>query len=118
MREEIGDFAFAHFIWMALAMKEDEATYPFNISLLGADRIVFYSQVPADAIEQFRRGSDGSSSWGHAWILLNPATDRKRVWRIGTPACKNQRNFATARAELAARKAWGNARAGYRRRHG
>jgi len=51
VRQELRDLAFAHLIWMTLTVKEDEATYPFNVSLLGADRIMFYPQTPADAVE-------------------------------------------------------------------
>jgi hypothetical protein len=36
---------------MTLRVKKNEATYPFNVSLLGADRIMFYPQISADAVE-------------------------------------------------------------------
>ena len=38
---------------MAFAMKEDKAADPVEIELLGAQRIMFHSEMPADAIEEF-----------------------------------------------------------------
>ena len=49
--QKLRDLAFAHLIRMALVVKEDEAPYPVNVNLLGADRIMFYPQLPADAVE-------------------------------------------------------------------
>ena len=49
--QELRDLAFAHLIWMSFVVEKDEAAYPFNVSLLGADRIMFYPQMPADAVE-------------------------------------------------------------------
>ena len=53
MRKEFGNFTFAHFAWMTFAMKKDVAPNPIHVSLLGSDRIVFYPQVPTNAVEQF-----------------------------------------------------------------
>jgi hypothetical protein len=53
--EEGSNLRFAHFVGVALAMKEDEAPDPIDVGLLGADAIMFDPQVPADAVEQFRR---------------------------------------------------------------
>jgi hypothetical protein len=51
MGKEFGNFAFAHCAWMTFAMKKDVTPNPIHISLLGADRIVFYAQVPPNAVE-------------------------------------------------------------------
>ena len=51
MSEKLGDLAFAHFGWVAFAMEKDVAPNPIHVSLLGADRIVFYAQVPPKAVE-------------------------------------------------------------------
>jgi hypothetical protein len=36
---------------VAFAMEKDVAPNPIHVSLLGSYRIVFYAQMPADAIE-------------------------------------------------------------------
>ena len=41
----------------AFATKENVTANPIHIRLLGADRIMFDAQMPADAVEQFRGGS-------------------------------------------------------------
>jgi hypothetical protein len=41
----------AHFDWMAFAMEKDVAPNPIHISLLGSYRIVFYAQMPPNAVE-------------------------------------------------------------------
>ena len=51
MRKEFGNFAFAHFAWMTFAMEKDVAPNPIHVSLLGSDRIVFYAQMPTNAVE-------------------------------------------------------------------
>ena len=51
MRKEFRNFAFAHFAWMTFAMEKDVAPNPIHISLLGSNRIVFYAQVPPNAVE-------------------------------------------------------------------
>jgi len=51
MRKEFGNLAFAHFAWMTFAMEKDVAPNPIHVSLLGSDRIVFYAQVPPNAVE-------------------------------------------------------------------
>jgi len=38
MRQEFGDLAFAHLVWMALVVKQDKAPYPISVRLLCADR--------------------------------------------------------------------------------
>ena len=65
MSEKFGDFFLAHFLGVTFAMKQDVTTDPIDICLLGTDRIMFYPQVPADAVEQFWRGCDCSSRTGH-----------------------------------------------------
>jgi hypothetical protein len=55
----------AHFVRMTFAMKKNESTYPVNICLFGPNRVMFDAQMPAYAIEQFWRTSDGSSGRGH-----------------------------------------------------
>ena len=51
MRKEFSNFTFAHFAWMTFAMEKDEAPNPIHVSLLGSDRIVFYAQMPTNAVE-------------------------------------------------------------------
>jgi hypothetical protein len=51
MRKEFSNFTFAHFAWMTFAMEKDEAPHPIHVSLLGSDRIVFYAQMPTNAVE-------------------------------------------------------------------
>jgi hypothetical protein len=41
----------AHFAWMTFAMEKDVAPNPIHVSLLGSDRIVFYAQMPPNAVE-------------------------------------------------------------------
>lgn len=53
--KEGGDFFFAHFGGMAFALEEDEAADPVDVSAFGAKAITFDAEVPADAIEKFRR---------------------------------------------------------------
>jgi hypothetical protein len=52
--EEGGDFGFAHFVGMPLSMKEDEASNPIDVGLFGAQAVMLYAQVPADAIQEAR----------------------------------------------------------------
>jgi len=47
------DFFFAHLRGMTFPVKQNVPANPIQIGLLGADRIAFDSQVPADAVEQF-----------------------------------------------------------------
>ena len=49
--EKFRDFFLAHFVGMAFAMKKNEAPDPIYVSLLRTDRIVFYAQLPPDAVE-------------------------------------------------------------------
>jgi hypothetical protein len=51
VRQELRDLAFSHLIWMTLPVKKNKATYPFDVSLLGADGIMFYPQMPAHTVE-------------------------------------------------------------------
>jgi hypothetical protein len=51
MSQECGDFRFAHFFWMAFAVKENKAPAPIDVGLLGADAVMLQAQLPADAVE-------------------------------------------------------------------
>jgi hypothetical protein len=53
--EERGDFLFSHGVGVAFIVEEDEATNPVEINGLSANAVMLDAQVPADAIEQFRR---------------------------------------------------------------
>src|SRR5882724_1926770 len=66
MSEKCGDFFLAHFVWMAFAMKKNVTSNPIDVRLFGADRIMLNSQMPADAVEQFWRGSDCGCGNRHA----------------------------------------------------
>lgn len=79
MCEELGDLVFAHLVWVALVVKEDEAPYPIDVRLLGADRIMFHAQMPADAVEQLRRRSDGGCGGRHA----EDGVQRFPQWQAG-----------------------------------
>lgn len=50
MTQEGGDLVFAHLLWMALVVEEDETANPIDIGLLGADAIALKAEVPADAV--------------------------------------------------------------------
>jgi len=76
--KEFGDLAFAHVVWMAFALKENVTANPIDISLLGADRIMFYPQVPANPVEQFWGASDGSSGWRHVRDFLRTVV----LWQV------------------------------------
>lgn len=78
VRKELGDLAFAHVLWMAFAMKENVTANPIDISLLGADRIMFYAQVPANPVEQFWGASHCSSGWRHVRDFLRTIV----LWRL------------------------------------
>jgi hypothetical protein len=58
MSEKVGDFFLAHVVRVAFAMKENVTANPIDIRLLGADRIMFYPQMPPNSVEQLWRGSD------------------------------------------------------------
>jgi hypothetical protein len=51
MSEKLSDFAFAHLLRMAFAMEKDVAPNPIDVSLLGSYRVVFYAQMPPNAVE-------------------------------------------------------------------
>ena len=51
MSEKFGDFFLAHLVWMAFAMKENVTANPIDVRLLGADRVMFHPQMPANAIK-------------------------------------------------------------------
>ena len=51
MSEKSGDFFLPHFVWMAFLMKENVTANPIDVSLFGADGVMFHAQMPADAIE-------------------------------------------------------------------
>jgi hypothetical protein len=55
MSEECGDLWLAHLVGVAFSVEEDEAANPIDVGLLGADAVMLDPQVPADAIEEFRR---------------------------------------------------------------
>lgn len=55
MAEKSGYFFFAHFRGVPFFMKQDEAPDPLDVRLLGADAVALHSQMPANAVEQFRR---------------------------------------------------------------
>lgn len=63
---------------MTLTVEEDEATDPFDTSLVGADRIMFYPQVPANPVEQFSGASNGSSGWGQVRDFLRTVV----LWQV------------------------------------
>lgn len=65
MGEKLGNFLLAHFVGVALAVKEDVAPDPIDVGFFGANTVMFHPQMPVHAIEQFGRGGDGSSGWRH-----------------------------------------------------
>jgi hypothetical protein len=54
MSEKVGDVPLAHFVWVPLVVKQNEAANPIDVGLFGANGIMFYAQVPAHPIQQFR----------------------------------------------------------------
>src|SRR5262245_22036252 len=59
VREEGHDLERAHLLWMALAVKQDEAADPVGVGVLGAAREVAQPRGLADALEESRRLSRG-----------------------------------------------------------
>ena len=51
MREVGADLFFAHCVWMAFIVEEDEAANPVDVSLFGADAVMLDAQMPADTFE-------------------------------------------------------------------
>ena len=49
--KEGSDLLLAHFVGVAFMMEEDEAADPIDVSLLGADAVMFDPQMPANAVE-------------------------------------------------------------------
>ena len=55
--KESPDFFFSHRFGMAFAVKENEAPYPIDISLLCANAVVPYAQVLPNPIEELGLGN-------------------------------------------------------------
>jgi hypothetical protein len=53
MSEKFGDFLFGHFSRVPFAVVDDEALNPVDVSLLGADAVMFASNNVAHLLEQF-----------------------------------------------------------------
>ena len=51
MSEKLGNFFLAHFVWVTFAMKQDVATSPIDVRLLGTNGVVLHAQMPSDAVE-------------------------------------------------------------------
>lgn len=49
--EKCRNLFLTHFIGVALAVKEDVASDPIDVGLLGADAVVFDTQLPPNAVE-------------------------------------------------------------------
>src|SRR5204862_155621 len=60
------DFFFAHFVWMAFSMEENEPANPIDVNFFRSNGIAFRAQLPANAIKQLRRGSNNRIRGGHA----------------------------------------------------
>jgi hypothetical protein len=60
------NFQFTHPRWMALPVKEDKPVSAVQVTLFGADTVVFKPQNRTDLIEQFRlaRGVDRTAGFG------------------------------------------------------
>jgi hypothetical protein len=56
MAEKRADFGFAYFVRMAFPVEQNVAPDPIDVRFFGADAVVFRSQVPTNAVEQFGRG--------------------------------------------------------------
>ena len=77
--QEGDDLRLAHFVGMALAVKQDVALGPFEVGLLGADAVVLAADEVAHLPQQFRAADDfarvhrnmGIAAWSscrvHAW---------------------------------------------------
>jgi hypothetical protein len=57
--KEGGDLVLAHFAGVAFAMEKDEAAHPIDVGSFGSDAVTFDAEVPADAVQEFRRGCAG-----------------------------------------------------------
>lgn len=57
---ELFDLRSAHFLWMALVVKEDVLPHPFNVGFFGAGRILLEANMLAILVEKF---------FGFGWIL-------------------------------------------------
>jgi len=51
MRQKLRYLSLAHFVRVAFAVKENVAPDPVDVRLLSADRVMFYAQMPAHAIQ-------------------------------------------------------------------
>ena len=51
MRQKLRYLSLAHFVRVAFAVKENVAPDPIDVRLLSADRVMFYTQMPAHAIQ-------------------------------------------------------------------
>jgi hypothetical protein len=51
MRQVCADLFFAHFVWMAFIVEEDEAANPAEVSGFGPNAVMLDAQMPADAVE-------------------------------------------------------------------
>jgi hypothetical protein len=51
MAKEEGDLGFAHLFGVPLAVEEDEAANPIEVSLLGPNAVMLNAQMPADAVQ-------------------------------------------------------------------
>ena len=51
MSEKSADFFLAHFVRVTFAMKENVTANPIDVRLLGADRVMFYAQMPPDTVK-------------------------------------------------------------------
>jgi hypothetical protein len=58
--EKSGDFLLAHVAGMPFAVKKNKATDPIDADLFSANAVMLYPQLPAHAVKQLWRGSDGS----------------------------------------------------------
>ena len=81
MSEKFGDFLFGHFSRMSFAVVDDEALNPVDVSLLGADAVMFAADDVPHLIKQFgfARGRRSHYPLCHDSEFVLPAPKLKLV---------------------------------------
>ena len=79
MSQKFGDFLFGHFSRMPFPMVDNEALNPVDVSLLGADTVMFAADDVTHLIEQFgfARGRRSHYALCHDSDLVLPAPKLK-----------------------------------------
>ena len=76
MSQKFGNFLFGHFSWVSFAVVDNEPLNPVDVSLLGANTVMFTADNVPHLIEQFwfagSRRSPYASQHDIDFVLPNP----------------------------------------------